>query len=118
MSQAPVHVFHDELSRLDGVATATAIRNGDLSATEVIAAAIARAEIVDPVLAAVVTRDFERALQRAELSAKGPFGGVPTFIKDNEDVEGLPTRHGSAALVVAARAPAAGHLRFDALPRS
>ena len=101
MVNAPVHAFQDELSRLDGVATATAIRNGDLSATEVVAAAIARAEIVDPVLAAVVTRDFERALQRAELSVKGPFGGVPTFIKDNEDVEGLPTRHGSAALASA-----------------
>jgi amidase len=101
MSQAPVHVFHDELSRLDGVATAAAIRNGDLSATEVTAAAIARAEIVDPVLAAVVTRDFERAQHRAERSVKGPFGGVPTFIKDNEDVEGLPTRQGSAALAAA-----------------
>ena len=101
MSQAPVHVFHDELSRLDGVATAAAIRNGDLSATEVTAAAIARAEIVDPVLAAVVTRDFERAQHRAAHSVKGPFGGVPTFIKDNEDVEGLPTRQGSAALAAA-----------------
>jgi amidase len=101
MAQSPVHVFHDELARLDGVGTAAAIRNGDLSATEVVAAAIARAEIVDPVLAAVVTRDFERAEQQAARSVKGPFGGVPTFIKDNEDVEGLPTRHGSAALASA-----------------
>ena len=101
MLRAPVHVFHDELSKLDGVATATAIRNGDLSAAEVVAAAIARAELIDPVLAVVVTSDFDRALVRADKGVVGPFGGVPTFIKDNEDVEGLPTRQGSAALACA-----------------
>lgn len=101
MLRAPVHVFHDELSKLDGIGTATAIRNGDLSAAEVVAAAIARAELIDPVLAAVVTSDFDRALVRADKGVVGPFGGVPTFIKDNEDVEGLPTRQGSAALACA-----------------
>ena len=101
MAKAPVHAFHDELSKLDGVATATAISNGDLSAAEVVAAAIARAELIDPVLAAVVTSDFDRALVRADKGVVGPFGGVPTFIKDNEDVEGLPTRQGSAALALA-----------------
>ena len=101
MVKAPVHAFHDELSKLDGVATATAISNGDLSAAEVVAAAIARADLIDPVLAAVVTSDFDRALVRADKGVVGPFGGVPTFIKDNEDVEGLPTRQGSAALALA-----------------
>jgi amidase len=101
MLRAPVHVFHDELSKLDGIGTATAIRNGDLSAAEVVAAAIARAELIDPVLAVVVTSDFDRALVRADKGVVGPFGGVPTFIKDNEDVEGLPTRQGSAALACA-----------------
>jgi len=104
MAQEPVHVFHDELSRLDGVATAAMIRNRELSATEVMTAAIARAELADPALAAVVSRNFERALHRAESGVLGPFGGVPTFIKDNEDVEGLPTRYGSAALASAGAA--------------
>jgi len=101
MAQAPVHAFNDELSRLDGVATAAAIQRGDISASEAVASAIARTEAVDPVLAAVVTRDFERAMSRAANGVTGPFGGVPTFIKDNEDVEGLPTRQGSAALASA-----------------
>ena len=44
MPSEPVHAFHDELSLLDGVGTAQAIRNGDLTATEAVTAAIARTE--------------------------------------------------------------------------
>ena len=114
MPTDPVHAFHDELAQLDGVATAAAIRNGDLTATEAVTAAIARTEHVDPVLAAVVTPDFERALERAAAGIAGPFAGVPTFIKDNEDVEGLPTRQGTAALASAPpatrTAPVAGQI--------
>ena len=86
MSPAAVHAFDDELAGLDAVATAQAIRAGDLTAAEAVAAAVARTERVDPVLAAVVTPDFERARDRAAAGVTGPFGGVPTFIKDNEDV--------------------------------
>ena len=114
MPSKPLHAFHDDLSRLDGVGTAQAIRNGDLTAAEAVTAAIARTEQVDPVLAAVVTRDFERALDRAAAGVPGPFAGVPTFIKDNEDVEGLPTRQGTAALATAPpatrTAPVAGQI--------
>ena len=114
MPSEPVHAFHDELSLLDGVSTAQAIRNGDLTATEAVTAAMARTERVDPVLAAVVTRDYERALERAAGGVTGPFAGVPTFIKDNEDVEGLPTRQGTAALATAPpatrTAPVAGQI--------
>jgi amidase len=114
MPPAPVHAFDDELAGLDGVATAQAVRRGDLAAFEAVSAAIARAERVDPVLAAVVTPDFERALERAAGGVSGPFGGVPTFIKDNEDVKGLPTRQGTAALATAPpatrTAPVAGQI--------
>ena len=95
--------FTDELSRLDATATAEAVRAGDVSPVEVLDAAVARVEAVDPQLGAVATADFERA--RAVAVRLGsvrladlPFAGVPTIVKDNADVAGLPTRHGSEAL--------------------
>jgi amidase len=91
------HAFDDELARLDAVATADAVRRGELSAREVVQAAIARARRLDPQIAAVACEDYERALERADKAPYGPFTGVPTFIKDMTDVEGLPTRNGSAA---------------------
>ncbi|MFM7065106.1 MAG: amidase, partial [Actinomycetes bacterium] len=105
----------DEIARLAAPSPAPAVRRGDLTAATVVAAAIARTERLDPVLAAVVTPDFERALARARTGVPGPFGGVPTFIKDNEDVEGLPTRQGTAALATAPpatrTAPVAGQIQ-------
>lgn len=93
------HTFDDELARLDAVATAAAVRSGELSAEEVVAAAIARARAVDPQVRAVACEDYDRALGRAHWAGSGPFAGVPTFIKDMTDVAGLPTRNGSAAFV-------------------
>ena len=55
-----------ELSRLDAVETATIVRSGELSATEVVAAAIERAEALAPVLNAIPACDYERALEQAE----------------------------------------------------
>ncbi len=98
MPTSTVHAFTDELARLDAVATAEAIRSGELSATEVVAAAVARAERIESSINAIVTPDFERAVRTAAKTAPGAFAGVPTFIKDLIDVEGLPTRHGSEAL--------------------
>ena len=71
---------------------AASIRSGEISAREAIEAAIARVERVDPTLNALVVRDFERALDQASSPAPGVFSGVPTVVKDNENVFGLPTR--------------------------
>jgi amidase len=99
MSDARIHAFTDDaLGDLDAVGVAEAIRAGDISAREAIEAAIARAEKVDPALNAFVVRDFERALDQASNPTPGPLSGVPTVIKDNTEVEGLPTRHGSEAV--------------------
>lgn len=96
-----VHAFGDDaLGDLDSVGVAAAVSGGDVSAREVAEAAIARAERVDPRLDAIVVRDFERALGQAGGSCEGQLGGVPTFVKDNTDVFGLPTRHGSLAVPV------------------
>ena len=94
-----VHAFTDDaLGDLDAVGVAASIRSGDISAREATEAAIARAEQVDPALNALVVRDFERALDEASSPRPGPLSGVPTVIKDNTDVEGLPTLHGSEAV--------------------
>jgi len=98
MTVRTVHAFTDELARLDAVATTEAVRRGDVSVPEVVEAAIARAEAVEPQLGAIATPDFDRARTAAAKVTKGPFAGVPTFIKDNIDLEGLPTRNGSKAL--------------------
>ena len=97
--------FDDELARLDATATADAVQRGELSPSEVVGAAIARARRVDPVLRAVACEDFDRAAARAASAPRvGTFASVPTFIKDMTDVAGLPTRNGSAAFAGAAPA--------------
>ena len=96
---ARIHAFTDDaLGDLDAVGVAASIRSGHISAREATEAAIARAERVDPTLNALVVRDFERGLDQAPNPPSGPLSGVPTVIKDNTDVAGLPTRQGSEAI--------------------
>ncbi|MFL6089183.1 MAG: amidase [Aeromicrobium sp.] len=90
----------DELARLDAVGLAQAIGRGEVSAREATEAAIARAEALDPELNALAAADFERALAHAAAPGDGVFAGVPTVVKDNEDVFGLPTLYGSRAIPV------------------
>jgi amidase len=96
---ASVHAFADDaLGDHDAVALAERIRTGKVSAVDVIVAAIARADKVNPLLNAIVLRDFQAALDRARQPSPGVFSGVPTFVKDNTDLHGLPTSHGSRAV--------------------
>jgi hypothetical protein len=93
-----LHAFCDDaLGARDTVAIAEQIARREISAREACAAAVARAAAVGA-LDAVACEDYERALRRADPAPAGPLSGVPTFIKDNVDVTGLPTRHGSAAV--------------------
>jgi amidase len=98
-----LHAFGDDaLGELDAVGLAEAIRAGRVSRTEVVEAAIARTEAVDPVLNGLAFAAFAQARATAEQSsrvapASGFFSGVPTFIKDNVDVAGQPTMHGTDA---------------------
>lgn len=94
-----VHAFTDDaLAEHDAVALAELIRKGRLSATEVAEAAIARARAVNELLNAIEIAAFDQALEKTHLPAKpGIFAGVPTFIKDNADLEGFPTRNGTRA---------------------
>ena len=98
-----VHAFtNDALGEHDASAIANLIRQGKLSALEVTQAAINRAQQVNPVLNAVETPAFDAARNTARNTENsGVFSGVPTFIKDNADLEGFPTRNGSRAYTAA-----------------
>ncbi len=74
------------------------IASGEIKAVEAVEAAISRAERVNPSINAIASDNFESALNRVGEPVTGPFGGVPSFIKDTDDVEGLPTRYGSRAV--------------------
>jgi amidase len=95
----------DDLAWMDATETAARIRSGELSAAEVVEAAIARAEALQPQLQFLVTDDFARARAKAAgpLGA-GPCAGVPFLIKDLDDYAGLPTRYGSRVHADAASA--------------
>ncbi|MBV9350380.1 MAG: amidase [Mycobacterium sp.] len=94
-----MHAFGDDaLGDLDAVAVAEAIKAGRLSAADVVEAAIARTEAVNPALNGVAYQAFDRARDEAKRPPKrGFFTGVPTFVKDNVDVSGLPTMRGADA---------------------
>ena len=96
-------VTDDAMADCDATALAKRIADKEVSASEVLEAAIARAELVNPKLNAIVTDCFDLSLKKARQdtqshSGKGAFAGVPTFVKDNTDVKGLPTLFGSRAV--------------------
>lgn len=97
-----VQVFTDDaLGNLDAVGVAQRIAAGEISAAEAVDAAIERVGKADAEINAVQYEAFDRARGEARFlrpSTDRPFAGVPTFIKDNNDVAGMPTCHGSAAI--------------------
>jgi amidase len=94
-----VHAFGDDaLGDLDAVGLVDAIQSGRVGRAEVVEAAIARTEAVNAAVNGLAYRAFDRARAEASAAPKGGFlSGVPTFVKDNVDVAGLPTMRGSDA---------------------
>jgi amidase len=97
-----VHAFGDDaLGDLDAVGLVDAIQSGRVGRAEVVEAAIARTEAVNAAVNGLAYRAFDRArAEAAEPSAPpdtGFLSGVPTFVKDNVDVAGLPTMRGTDA---------------------
>jgi amidase len=79
----------EDLTSLDATAQADLVRSGVVSALELVDAAIARIEAVNPRLNAVITPLYERARETAAAVRRGsdggepaPFAGVPFLIKD------------------------------------
>jgi amidase len=93
-----VHAFSDDaLGDLDAVGLVEHIQAGKVSVQEVVEAAIERTERVADQLGAVAYRDYNRARREACNPRGGYFAGVPTMIKDNVDVAGMPTMQGTDA---------------------
>jgi amidase len=95
MRTDPVHTFTDELAGLDASPPADAVASAARPRSSRPPSGVPRPSAADQ-------RRRDRRL-RAVLASpldhrSGPFAGVPTFIKDSTDVEGLPTRQGSGAL--------------------
>ena len=94
-----IHAFSDDaLGELDAVGLVERLRSGQVSAKELVDAAIARVEKVNPALNGLAYEAFDRARQRADgFQVNSFFAGIPSFIKDNADVAGMPTMHGTDA---------------------
>ncbi|HEX9064216.1 MAG TPA: amidase [Streptosporangiaceae bacterium] len=92
-----------DLCENDAVTLAGRLRRKEVSAREVIAAHIARAEAVNPVVNAIVTPTFEQAMAKAatadeRLAAGQPVGllhGLPVAHKDLVETAGVRTTFGS-----------------------
>ena len=104
----------DELAKLDATAQAELVRRGEVSPLELVQAAIARIERINPKLNAVIHRSFERAMAQARSGPPdGPFRGVPFLLKDLGcgNIAGDPIHWGTRVLKEANyRASTTSHL--------
>jgi amidase len=90
----------EELATLDATAQAELIRSGEASPRELVEAAIARIEALNPELNAVIHTLFDEALAEADGELPdGPFRGVPFLLKDlGATLAGQPLHMGMQAL--------------------
>ncbi|MFF2141642.1 amidase [Kitasatospora sp. NPDC058190] len=97
MTDERAHAFTDDaLGAHDAVALAALVRAGEVNPRELVAAAVARAGWIDGTLLPVAHASYERPRISRE-GIGGPLWGVPTYLKDNVDLRGLPTAMGSEA---------------------
>ena len=89
---------NDSLGVEDGIAIAEKIKNGALDRRTVTQDAIKRAQMVNSKLNAIAVENFDSALKASEDSFLGIFQGIPSFIKDTDEVLGLPLYLGSRTL--------------------
>jgi amidase len=100
-----VGAITDDLLFADATDQLAALGAGQIGAVELLTAALARVERLNPRINAVVTRDVERAMGEARAvdaarsrgAALGPLAGLPMTVKDNFDIEGLPASLGLKA---------------------
>ncbi len=86
------------IGRLDAHDQAALVRAGELSAAELVEAAILRVEALDPRLHSVSWRAFDQARAKAAGPLPDrPLAGVPYLLKDSLDYPGMPSRAGSAS---------------------
>ena len=92
----------EEYRRHDALGLAELVRNRQVSASELLEAAIARSAEVNPKLNAIIIPMHELARERAKQSLEGPFAGVPMLIKDLfQEYAGVQTAYGCKGLKAA-----------------
>ena len=100
----------DEYLQHDATGLAALVTRREVSAADLLAAALARANEVEPHLNAICVRMDAIAAARARDTLSGPFAGVPFLLKDiHQDYEGQPT---TAACRPLPDRPAAAHSTF------
>jgi amidase len=93
-----IHAFGDDaLGEHDAVGLVEALHAGSVSIPDVVEAAIARAERVQPELNGIACEAFDQARAEAREPRPGFFAGVPTWLKDNVETAGMPTMQGTDA---------------------
>jgi amidase len=93
-----VNAFCDDaLGTKDAVGVAEAIAKKEISAAEAREAAIARAEKVNADLNAIALKTYEYARNENTLATGGLLYGVPSFVKDTDDIKGYPTQMGTGS---------------------
>ena len=91
----------DPYQKLDATAQAALVAKGDASAKQLVEAAIARIERLEPTLNVSTSLRFEKAVKQAEAidvtpqELRGPFAGVPFLVKDLDPLAGEPLNFGS-----------------------
>ena len=103
MTSAPAHSDADlggRTARFDAVSQADLVHRRILMPIDLVRDAICRIEALDPLLNAVITTDFDRALDTAaRTDPDRPFAGVPILLKDLcVEADGLRCCEGSAFL--------------------
>ncbi len=88
---------NDALGNMDAVAIAEAIAKKEISVAEATEAAIARAEKANADLNAIAVKTYADARNHSSLVKGGELYGVPSFIKDNENIKGYPTQLGTGS---------------------
>jgi len=88
----------DVLANDDAVALAGRIDTGEITAFDAVEATIRRLQKLDPTLNALVCDRYVDARKQSQTAPAGLLAGVPTLLKDNADITGMPTRHGSRAV--------------------
>ena len=72
-----------EIYELDATAQAELVKKGEITPLELVDAAIARVEEINPKINAVIHHNFDRARAQAQADLPdGPFQGVPFLLKD------------------------------------
>ncbi len=94
---------HDDITRLPATEMARMVRTRELDPVELLDATLRRIDALEPRLHAFVAvldksaRDAARTVRERPDLGSLPLAGVPVAVKDNVEIAGEPTSHGSRA---------------------